>query len=679
MRKKLQNDSRNENQDKRSRPHKGRSNIASLALLLVLLPLTATACVAPGDAMNSTTQSRVRAPEFPAGMEWLNTNAPLTMYELKGKVVLLDFWTYCCINCIHVIPDLKKLEAKYHDELVVVGVHSAKFTTEQETENIRQAVLRYEVEHPVVNDHDMQIWRTYGVRAWPTMVLIDPEGYAVGIHSGEGIYDLFDKAIGDLVEKFDAEGKIDRSPIAKIVPEMRSERRSLLSFPGKVLADSKSKRLFIADSNNNRIVIISLTDNSVSEVIGSGEAGLKDGSYAEATFDKPQGMTLEGDTLYVADTENHVIRRVDLAGKSVETIAGTGKQARVFNQSGPSLTTALNSPWDLLLHEGTLYIANAGSHQLWRMDLEKRFVEPHAGSARENRFDGPLLQAALAQPSGLSTDGKSLFFADSEVSAIRSASIDPDGRVETIAGGELFEFGDIDSKGLGARFQHPLGVAYLDGELFVADTYNNKIRRINIAQKRVSSFLGSGKQGFKDGKGDEVTFDEPGGLSIADGKLYIADTNNHLIRVADLKTRQVTTLIKPNMERLVASQSPVRLSDRTPVRLAPKSVSAGSEKLRFELTLPAGLKLNDLGPSTITYKLGDGEPQQLKDLSFPLEVTIDVPENDFNLRIDYAIYYCTDDNRGLCYFREKSLEVPVTVDGNAGSSDLTVTLEPDKR
>ncbi|HVG18094.1 MAG TPA: thioredoxin-like domain-containing protein, partial [Blastocatellia bacterium] len=423
-------------------------------------------------------EGKVNAPDFPEAIEWLNTDRPLSLRQLRGKVVVLDFWTYCCINCMHVIPDLKKLERKYANELVVIGVHSAKFAGERETDNIRQAILRYEIEHPVVNDKDMAVWQQFAVHAWPTLVVIDPAGKVVGHASGEGIYEPFDKLIGKMVEAFGAKGQLDRRPL-KLKLERHRAPASMLAFPGKVLADEKSKQLFIADSNHNRIVVVSLEDSSVKEVVGSGEARLADGGFEEASFNHPQGMAFDGRVLYVADTENHALRAVDFEGRAVATIAGTGEQARrLTTVGGQGRQTPLNSPWDLVLHDGLLYIAMAGPHQLWRMDPKTGGVAPYAGSGREDIIDGPLAEAALAQPSGITTDGRALYFADSEVSAIRSAALDPNGRVETVVGEGLFDFGDRDGRGSQVRLQHPLGVVYHEGALYVADTYNNKIKRI---------------------------------------------------------------------------------------------------------------------------------------------------------------------------------------------------------
>lgn len=496
----------------------------------------------------------INAPEFPDGAEWLNTARPLKLRDLRGKFVLLDFWTYCCINCQHVLPDLKKLEKKYPAELVVVGVHSAKFQAERETENIRQAVLRHEVEHPVINDFAMELWQQYAVRSWPTLILIDPLGKLVVGHSGERVFDPIDQIIEQLIPLFDSRGLLDRQPLEGKL-EQSGERETLLSFPGKVLADEKGGRLFIADSNHNRILVASLRDGSILEEIGQGDSGLKDGDFRTATFQHPQGMALREWELYVADTENHAIRRVDLRRKVVETVAGTGRQGYEFNPP-PRAGSAqpLNSPWDLESDGDALYVAMAGPHQIWKMELEDDLIGPYAGNGQEALHDGPLASAALAQPSGISSDGQKLYFADSEVSSIRSADLNPDGRVETLVGGGLFQFGDRDGVGADARLQHPLGVVWCDGSIFVADTYNNKIKRVNPAARKVETFVGSGEAGWRDGKGATAQFMEPAGVSAAAGKLYVADTNNHRIRVVDIKTRRVSTFELAGAESLKTTE-----------------------------------------------------------------------------------------------------------------------------
>ncbi|MCS7310199.1 MAG: thioredoxin-like domain-containing protein [Armatimonadetes bacterium] len=633
----------------------------SVAAGLSLLALTQLHRETPQESASMPVyQPSVNAPEFPEGLEWLNTDRPLRLKDLRGKIVMLDFWTYCCINCMHIIPDLKRLEQKYPNELVVIGVHSAKFTTEKETENIRQAILRYRIEHPVVNDRDMVVWSMYGARAWPTVVLIDPNGKVVGAMSGEGIYEPFDRAIQELIAKHDPRGEIDRTPL-NLKLERDKAPRGILEFPGKVLADERSGQLFIADSGNNRIVVVSLKDGTLREVVGSGEEGYRDGSFEEAQFRHPQGMAYDGRVLYVADTENHAIRVVDFEKRRVGTVAGTGRQARYWPSGGNARETDLSSPWDVVLVGETLYIAMAGIHQLWKLDLRKGVVEPYAGSGREARFDSTLLHSALAQPSGMTTDGKRLYFADSESSSLRAADLNPNGRVETLVGGDLFDFGDIDGEGRRARLQHPLGVVYHEGSIYVADTYNNKIKRYDLATGRIETFLGDGTAGLRDG--DRPTFDEPGGVSIAGGKLYIADTNNHAIRVADLKTRRVETLTLRGLERLRPPQALVRPEV---IQAQTQQVSPGEVELVFNLSLPAGYKLNPLATSRLEIQpvptnSVEGLPKEgIAIHALPLRVPLTV-RADGSLQVTAEIYYCQSGKEALCYFKQLQWRVPLKV------------------
>ena len=439
---------------------------------------------------------------------------------------------------MHVFPQLRKLEQKYPDELAVIGVHSAKFTSERDTDNLRKAVLRYELRHPVINDDQFAVWQQYACRAWPTLIFIDPQGKVIGKQEGEITFEQFDPIIEQMLEEFDGNGLIDRTPR---INRLEEEVDGGLSFPGKVLADEASGRLFISDSNHNRVVVATL-DGEVTQVVGGGEAGLADGDFSMARFDHPQGMALDGDSLYVADTENHAIRRIDLAAGTVETVAGTGQQLRGQREGGEALSSDLSSPWDLELHVGMLYVAMAGVHQLWALDLRAGQVRPYAGNGQESPIDGPLATASLDQPSGITSDGIKLYFADSEASAIRSADLDPEGSVRSIVGMDLFVFGDVDGTGDSVRLQHPLGIHYHDGVLYVADTYNNKVKRVFPQTRSALTLLGTGEPGHRDGEATQALFQEPGDVSVAAGKLYVADTNNHAIRVADLETGEVSTL-----------------------------------------------------------------------------------------------------------------------------------------
>ena len=370
------------------------------------------------------------------------------------------------------------------------------------------------------------------------MMFIDPQGKVIGKHEGELNYEDMDRLLGEMVAEFDTAGLLERR---KLDFSAETEPDTPLSFPGKVLADGAGNRLFIADSNHNRVVVATL-DGTVTRVIGSGQEGLADGDFDSAQFNHPQGMALAGEVFYVADTENHALRRVDLAAGNVATIAGNGNQGNRRSGMEPGETTELNSPWDLVCHDDRIYIAMAGCHQLWVMDLQTGMVGPYAGSGAESSSDGALAEATLAQPSGITTDGNRLYFADSETSAIRSAELDLKGRVRTIVGLGLFEFGDRDGEGHLVRLQHPLGITMKDGALYITDSYNHKIKIIMPVPRSSMTLLGTGTAGYVDGGPKEAAFSEPAGLSIAGGKMYIADTNNHAIRVADMETWEVTTL-----------------------------------------------------------------------------------------------------------------------------------------
>ena len=625
---------------------------------------------------------KIRAPELTGARGWLNTDKPLTLSALRGKVVLLDFWTYGCINCMHIIPDLKKLEKKYPNELVVIGVHSAKFENEKDTENIRRIILRYEIEHPIANDADFKIWNDYAVNAWPTRYLIDPGGYIIGRLSGEGGYDALDKAISDLIAEFRKRGELNEAPL-NLVLEKAKVGDLPLAFPGKILADEKNDRLFIADSDHNRIVIARL-DGTLVDVIGTGMHGMVSSSFAESSFFRPQGMALDGDQLYVADTENHLIRRIDLKARTVETIAGTGMQMKEYGQSGPALKVALNSPWDLQLIGRSLYIAMAGPHQIWKLDLDKMEISTFAGSGREARHDGSLDESAFAQPSGLASDGQTLYVSDAEANIIRAINLGPNGKVKTLVGGDLFDFGDKDGSGDDVRLQHPLGLARWNNKLLIADTYNHRIKLLDPAARTVKAFAGLGKPGQADGAAP--SFYEPGGISIAKGKLYVADTNNHAIRVVDLNTKETKTLVIKGLQPPAANQT-VTSSDVAPnaeeIKLPPQKIRPGDNSVLINIELPAGYHLNPSAPQRYQVSIGNGADsmgtkstnanQGGKSVSLPLRVPIgfgaDTGRGTYVVHASFTFVYCREDNTGTCRIKTLQWQAPVEVVNEAGATN----------
>lgn len=656
------------------------------------------------------------APSLDGGVAWINAAGPIDLQDLRGKFVLLDFWTYCCINCLHVLPELKKIERAYPSEVVVIGVHSAKFDGEKDSQNIRDAVMRYEIEHPVINDANHVVWDKFGANSWPTICVIDPEGKLVARQSGEVPFEALDAFFKRALPYYRERGLLDETPV-RFDLEAYQARRTPLRFPGKLLADEQGNRLFISDSNHNRIVVADL-DGKLLYVIGSGEIGSADGDFSSASFDHPQGLALQDEVLYVADTENHLLRKIDLAARNATTIAGTGVQGRnpwpgidnavgalgasVFPKKfvGKPRETALNSPWDVHIHEEDLYIAMAGPHQIWRMPLDESEIGPYAGNGREDIVDGPLLPKApyelgyssFAQPSGLASDGKWLYVADSEGSSIRMVPFDSSEDVRTLIGtahldfARLFTFGDRDGDSRTALLQHALGVEFHNGSIFVADTYNNKIKVIDAAGN-CRTLVGTGAPGQSD---QPAEFDEPAGISLADGKLFVADTNNHLVRIVDLEddnrvsTLSIQGLNAPSPDTGNAVENGPRPEDE--INLEPVALLPGDDAvhLSIETRLPAGYKLNNLAPMRYRIVAAQetgpivrddlGKYHRIERPAKKFEIKLPLSANDGTDRIsvDLFYYYCREGAEGLCKMGSVRWNVPIELTQESGLESLAL-------
>lgn len=466
---------------------------------------------------------------FPEGLDWLNVERPLSAEDLKGKIVILDFWTYGCINCIHVVEELRQLEERFGNKLAVIGVHSPKFDNEKNLETLRNTVVRLDRRHPIVNDPDWMLMDLYRVRAWPTLAVFTPDGRWLGRATGEGNEERLERAIDKILELYPDE--IDEQPLP-IALEKARFAGSRLAAPGKIAVDSGGSRVAISDTLHHRIIVTD-SDGKVVRTFGSGEPGLRDGSAGEAQFNAPQGLVFGDDILLVADAGNHAIRSLDLTDGRVTTLAGTGRIGLLRSGEYDALHLDLRSPWDLAIQGGDLYIAMAGNHQIWRLGLQDGKIRPYAGSRREGIDTGPLARASFSQPSGLALIGENLYVADAEASAVRRIRMDEE-VVENLVGKGLFEFGDRDGDLDDVQLQHASGVTMLDKDrLVIADTYNHKVKLLDLKKGEVTTLLGIGIPGPKLGSLSETQLNEPNGVAVLDGHILVADTNNHRILELD--------------------------------------------------------------------------------------------------------------------------------------------------
>ncbi|MCX4963500.1 redoxin domain-containing protein [Streptomyces sp. NBC_00654] len=512
-------------------------------------------------------RARVRAPEL-QGRSWINTGGKeLSLADFRGRTLVLDFWTFCCVNCLHVLDELRELEEKHRDTVVIIGVHSPKFVHEAEHQAVVDAVERYEVHHPVLDDPELATWKQYAVRAWPTLVVIDPEGYVVAQHAGEGHAHAIEKLVQELEAEHSAKGTLRRGDGPYVAPEPVA---TYLRFPGKALVLPDGGFL-VSDTTRHRLVELDADGESVRGHFGSGDRGLVDGGPADVRFSEPQGLAaLPDGRIAVADTVNHAIRVLDPSTGVTSTLAGTGRQWwQGSPTSGPAREVDLSSPWDIAWFAGRLWIAMAGVHQLWTYDPESATVRVAAGTTNEGLVDGPADEAWFAQPSGLavSADGERLWIADSETSALRW--IDRDGHVHTAVGSGLFDFGHRDGAAAQALLQHPLGVTALpDGSVAVCDTYNHALRRFDPASGEVTTLA--------------TDLREPSDAVLVDGDLVVVESARH------------------RLTRLRLPEEAVRVTDRAHrTRRAATEVAPGTLRLDVVFQAPAGQKLDTrYGPST---------------------------------------------------------------------------------
>ncbi len=441
--------------------------------------------------------ARIAAPELPE-LEWVNTDDPPALEQLRGRVTLLYFWTFDCVNCINALPDVRYLENKYHDGLSVIGVHTPKYAAQRSVASVLKAVNRNHVRYAVANDPGFTLWQAYGVQSWPTLAVIDAQGQLAALLPGEGRRQEADTLIAHLLDEAAAS---DLRVYESGVSVARHEARTPLSFPGKLLVTDSA--LWIADSGHNRILECD-HEGRILRQIGSGNPGYWDGRGADG---------------------------VRLLNAEVETLVGTGELGRdIPHDYSQPTKVAMSAPMDVAAIGDYLYIAVSGQNQIWQLDLNANQLSVLAGNGQLALTDGEGMLAGFAQPGSLSVIGQQLAIADTASSSIRLLRL-LDKRVTTLIGAGLYDFGDVNGKRDVARLQHPMAVAADPrGLIFVADTYNGKIKALNMRSGEVRTL------------NMPYRFEEPSGLSLAAGALWIANTNAHEIVRVDLSSGKMKRL-----------------------------------------------------------------------------------------------------------------------------------------
>ncbi|MFT6106414.1 MAG: thiol-disulfide isomerase/thioredoxin [Rickettsiales bacterium] len=562
------------------------------------------------------------------------------------------------------IPEIKNLEMEFDNKLTVIGVHSGKFDNEKETSSIRKAVLKYDITHPVVNDADFKIWDGFKVSSWPTIVLIDPEGRVVKKYEGEVSSSVIRKDVKNLIKKYKYQLNSAGLPI---VLEKNKIVDNVLNFPAKItLAKgfsykniSKTNALVIANTGKHNIILTSFNGKTLLE-IGSGDSGFEDGDFDNSSFNSPRGLIFEKNILYVADTGNHALRKIDFGTGKVTTIIGSGRRGKIIGVKNKIKDISLASPWDLEFFpdKNNIIIANAGTHQLLKYNISKKTISPFVGNGKEDLIDGKYPKNSLAQPSGISAHGEKLYFVDSESSALRM--VDKSGKLTTLIGRGLFDFGYKNGDSKKALMQHPVGLVAVDSGIYIADTHNHVIRKYNFKTKQIYDYSG-GLKGSGVGNREETRYDEPEDIIAVKGNFYVADTNNN--RIVELG-------LNGSVSRLIDIVPQIKMPTEGLLEYLPNltTISSQNVKENSEVTLvfdmKKGWKVNQSAPSFFNLvEIKDNKDAHLI-ASFSDSIissgSVKLPkmssENEYY--IQGTVYYCEDKKESLCLIKsfEQRLE-----------------------
>ncbi len=612
--------------------------------------------------------------------QWLNVSRPLEKSDLKDRIILLDFWTYACVNCIQALPEIKKLENEFGSKLVVIGVHSRKFDNERDISSIRKAILKHDITHAVVNDPDLKIWNSFEVKAWPTFILINSRGNVVKTYVGEDEFSRIRHDVKKLVSRH--KYQINRDPLP-IALEKHNLIGNVLSFPSKLEYSSdftyKSQHLpviFIANSGQNNILASSISGEIIVK-IGSGKEGFENGSFDVASFRSPHGLLYSDNKLYVADTGNHALRVIDFKTNRVSTLIGSGQIGSTVenNEALEASNLELASPTDLEFFpdKNNIAIANSGTHQILSYNLKKQTIEILAGNGSEGIDDGKYPDNSLAQTADMSAYGKKLYFIDSETSSLRM--LDESGNIKTLIGKGLFEFGHDNGDKTKALMQHPLGLMADDTGIYIADSFNHTIRKYDFSSGQIRDLIGAKNRGEK--IGSSTQFDEPEGIIAVLDRFYIADSGNN--RVVMVKRGSLDSEILDVMPPLKLPKESFLQYLPNLQKIETARVKSDSE-ITIKINLKSGWKINESGPSFVNLLelVRDNQANLVANFNWDAIKTKNLKLPKLNRKNTYllqgSIYYCEDKKNSLCYI--KSYEQRIVADSAEKSTGIEINLSP---
>ena len=649
--------------------------ISSTIIVIWFIYLSISSILSAVAIDNTNLKNLTNNANLEADSKWLNSARNITASDLKNRIILVDFWTYSCVSCLQLVPEIKKLEAEFGDKLTIIGVHSSKFQNDKEIESIKKAIIKYDITNPVINDSNSAIWKSFNISALPTIVLIDPKGKISKKYQGNISGRKISEDVQKLIKKYHYSLNHNKLPI---VLEKNKTVESILKFPSGIgfahnfsyKNIAKTNGLIISNTSRNTIMIVSLDGTTLLE-IGSGNAGSDDGDIANASFNFPHGLLFKDNVLYVADTGNHLLRKVDFATGEVATIIGTGKNGSILTTKNTATTTSLSSPWDIKFFPDTkhIIISNSGTNQLLKYNIANNIIEPFAGNGELDLIDGTYPNNSLAQPSGLSVASGNLYFVDPGTSSLRVSN--KEGVVKTIIGKGVFSFGHKNGTKEEALMQHPIGLSADDTGIYIVDTYNHLIRRFDFKTNSLSDYSGDFK-GDKVGDTNNTSYNAPEAMVAVLDKFYIADTNNNrIIELARngrssklLNIIPITKLPKEGLAEYLPNLATI----------PSKKVKSDSE-INLSFDMNAGWKINQLAPSFFNLVEIKNNKEANLIVSFDGETIksgkVKLPKlsKKYTYYLQGTVYYCEDKKDAICLVKSYEQElIPV----NYGSDQINI-------